>query len=82
MSSSGIYNYHPNVEHQGAFINNQMKSHQKPFYFGASQVPINLSSDLNKNIDYIGINGQGFNSTTHKLFRNKKYILPSSNIRR
>jgi hypothetical protein len=82
MSTAGIYNYHPNVEHQGAFLNNQMKSHQKPFFFGASQVPIGLMQELNGSQGHYDIDGQGFNSTTHKLFRNKKYILPSSNIRR
>jgi hypothetical protein len=43
MSTSGIYNYHPKVEHPKAVMT-QMASdcHQPPFFFGGSQVPINL----------------------------------------
>lgn len=43
MSTSGIYNYHPKVEHPNKIFR-QMESNefQKPFFFGGSQVPINL----------------------------------------
>jgi len=43
MSTAGIYNYHPKVEHPNKIFP-QMKSgeFQKPFFFGGSQVPENL----------------------------------------
>lgn len=42
MSTSGTYNYHPKVANPNAIFP-QMTSDgfQRPFYFGASQVPIN-----------------------------------------
>ena len=50
MSTAGIYNYHPKVAHPNKVFE-QMTSDtfQTPFYFGASQVPVNL-----------GIEGSGF----------------------
>jgi hypothetical protein len=39
---SGFYNYHPTITDPGAF-KVQTASQQKPFYFGGSQVPINLN---------------------------------------
>jgi len=38
---SGFYNYHPTISEPGSFPV-QTASQQKPFYFGGSQVPINL----------------------------------------
>jgi hypothetical protein len=44
MSTAGIYNYHPKVEHPNKVFN-QMESggFQSPFFFGASQVPLELN---------------------------------------
>ena len=46
MSISGIYNYHIKLEHLNEQLP-QMSSemYRPPFYFGASQVPINLGID-------------------------------------
>jgi hypothetical protein len=46
MSISGIYNYHPKLDHLNEQLP-QMSSemYRPPFYFGASQVPINLGFD-------------------------------------
>lgn len=43
MSTSGIYNYRPKLDHLNEELP-QMKSemYNPPFYFGGSQVPINL----------------------------------------
>ena len=38
---SGYYNYHPTIDEPQSF-QVQTASQQKPFYFGGSQVPINL----------------------------------------
>jgi hypothetical protein len=42
-TTAGIYNYHPKVDNPNQTFN-QMKSDtfQPPFYFGGSQVPVNL----------------------------------------
>ena len=47
MSTAGIYNYHPKVNHPLSTFPVQMKSgeYQVPFYFGGSQVPISLGLD-------------------------------------
>jgi hypothetical protein len=43
MSTAGIYNAHPTIINgTEQYLHNQMKSHQAPFYFGGSQVLINL----------------------------------------
>lgn len=43
MSTSGIYNYHPKVEHPShIFPQMASASHQPVFHFGASQVPLAL----------------------------------------
>lgn len=39
---SGYYNYHPTIEEPDVFLV-QTASQQKPFYFGGSQVPVNLN---------------------------------------
>ena len=78
---SGIYNYHPNISHQGAFLHNQMASHQQPFYLGGSQVPINL--DYNPQYKpYAEIGGSGFKQTSHNLLRRRREIIPTSEIRK
>lgn len=38
---SGYYNYHPTIDEPQSF-QVQTASQQPPFYFGASQVPLNL----------------------------------------
>ena len=43
MSTAGIYNYRPKVEHPNKmFIQMTSDGFQKPFFFGGSQVPVNL----------------------------------------
>lgn len=43
MSSSGTYNFHPKVANPNKqFIQMTSGGDQAPFYFGGSQVPINL----------------------------------------
>ena len=74
MATGGIYNYHPNIEHPGAFINNQMASQQTPFFFGGSQVPINL--DPSVKVPSQNMEGMGFKKTTHNLQRNSRILLP------
>lgn len=39
---SGYYNYHPTIDKPESF-QVQTASQQKPFYFGGSQVPVNLN---------------------------------------
>jgi hypothetical protein len=60
MSTAGIYNYHPKVEHPNSELY-QMESQQPSFYFGGSQIPINLHLDSH---------GSGFR-TPHKFSYNK-----------
>ncbi len=79
MSTAGIYNVHVNVLNQGDYLKNQMNSQQKPFFFGGSQVPINLNM---KELQSENILGTGIKKTTHNLYRSKGVIIPSSNIRR
>ena len=38
---SGYYNYHPTISEPGSY-QVQTASQQKPFFFGGSQVPVNL----------------------------------------
>jgi hypothetical protein len=78
---SGIYNYHPNIAHPGAFMHNQMSSQQTPFYMGGSQVPIGLN--LEEQFEQPkGMSGEGFKKTTHSLFRRRGNLIPSSQLRR
>lgn len=44
MSTAGVYNYHPKVAHPNK-IYKQMESggFQSPFFFGGSQVPLELN---------------------------------------
>ena len=64
MSTAGIYNYHPKVAHPNKVFE-QMKSdeYQVPFYFGASQVPINT-----------GFEGSGFKTGYISSFEAKKRL--------
>jgi len=49
MSSSGVYNYWPKVNHPDKmFVQMTSDGFQKPFFFGGSQVPVTL-----------GMNGSG-----------------------
>ena len=78
---AGIYNYHPNIAHQGAFLHNQMASHQTPYYFGGSQVPLELQ--LDEQVEQPkGMQGEGFKKTTHSLFRRRGNLIPSSQLRK
>ena len=85
MSTSGIYNYHPKVAHPNSVLP-QMTSDefQPPFYFGGSQVPINLGIAIGSGIHtpYIShvehmkalsAKGRGIETTVQK---NHKIYLP------
>ena len=52
---SGIYNYHPTIAEPEKFTI-QTASQQKPFFFGGSQVPINLD------LSHHDMQGQGIGS--------------------
>jgi len=67
MSTSGVYNYRPKVEHPNAVFP-QMTSDgfQKPFFFGGSQVPTDL-----------GINKPAFSGSG---LSNKKYTSNMSRL--
>ena len=57
MSTAGIYNAWPSIIHGTEhYLHNQMKSHQAPFYFGGSQIPINLHPEPQHHMS-----GNGFN---------------------
>lgn len=78
---SGIYNYHPNIAHPGAFLHNQMASQQAPYFFGGSQVPLELQ--LDEQVEQPnGMRGEGFKKTTHSLFRRRGNLIPSSQLRK
>lgn len=63
---SGIYNYHPTIAEPGAF-KTQTASQQKPFYFGGSQVPVNLElSDTNLNIKGEGLGKKHLSKIIYK----------------
>ena len=85
MSTAGIYNYHPKVEHpHKVFPQMTSDEYQPPFYFGASQVPINLGIKTGSGIHtpYIShidhmrrmsAHGRGIGTTIQK---NHKIYLP------
>jgi hypothetical protein len=77
MSTAGSYNVHVNILNPGKYLNNQMASQQKPFYFGGSQVPINLNPSLHQSSQS---SGSGFKPTTHSLYRERKNIYPTSGL--
>jgi hypothetical protein len=61
---SGYYNYHPTIDEPGSFPV-QTASQQKPFYFGGSQVPVNLGIN-NTNLH---IQGNGLKHIHKTVFR-------------
>lgn len=65
MSTSGFYNFRPKVEHPNTMFY-QMKSdtEQPPFFFGGSQVPVNLNLST----------GSGF-KTEHKFSLMDKHAM-------
>jgi hypothetical protein len=66
MSTAGIYNAWPAVIHgTKPYLHNQMKSQQAPFYFGGSQVPINLQPEPHAK-QHSHINGNGLLSMVAK----------------
>ena len=79
---TGVYNYHPKVENP-TMSNNipQMRDEalQKPFFFGGSQVPVNLG--INQDISGTGLNKKSKvkNNSQSKLSQ-KTSINRSSNI--
>jgi hypothetical protein len=65
---SGYYNYHPTIEHPGDF-RVQTASQQPPFYFGGSQVLVNL---VPEKLASQSIKGEGIHkSFNSKIFRHK-----------
>ena len=85
MSTAGIYNYHPKVANPNTVFP-QMTSdeYQKPFFFGASQVPVNLGLSTGSGIQtpyishsfhmrHMGAHGRGIGTTVRK---NHKIYLP------
>lgn len=85
MSAAGTYNFHPKVNFQ-KHIFEQMASggFQKPFFFGGSQVPINLGlvtgsgikTQYNSHVvqmKNLGASGRGLETTIQK---NHKIYLP------
>lgn len=82
MSTAGIYNYHPKLDNPNKVFH-QMESgtFQTPFYFGGSQVPVNLNiahgsgfkTHYNSSMDHImsiPSKGHGF-GLGHKTTSNK-----------
>jgi hypothetical protein len=51
-----------------------MASQQAPYFFGGSQVPINL--DPSVKVPSENMEGMGFKKTTHNLQRNSRILLP------
>lgn len=65
MAVSGIYNYHPKVDNPNKiFYQMESGEFQKPFYFGGSQVPINLGT----------IKGSGFRDMYKPSSNDLKFI--------
>lgn len=81
MSTAGIYNYRPKVEHPNeVFLQMESDGFQKPFFFGGSQVPVNLglSSGSGVHTPYrshvqhmheLSAQGRGTKTTVHKLHK-------------
>lgn len=89
MSSSGTYSYHPKVAHENKVFS-QMTSagYQKPFFFGGSQVPLNLGIPIGSGLTtpyishtahkkVLGMSGRGINTTVQK---NHKIYLPTGKL--
>ena len=93
MSTAGIYGYFPKVEHPDKmFMQSEPDTHQPPFFFGGSQVPVNLHIPTGSGIrtahkfsyndrDALSTQGRGIHTTVDK---NNKIMLPQymSSIRR
>lgn len=60
---SGIYNYWVKVHHPELTDIPPLESNQKPFYFGGSQVPSSLGSDIND------IKGNGIDNSSKMNFK-------------
>ena len=50
MTTAGIYNYHPKVEYPNSILPQMASDANRPFYLGASQIPLALGIDNNSNI--------------------------------
>jgi hypothetical protein len=86
MSSAGIYNYRPKVEHPDkVFLQMTSGGFQPPFYFGGAQSPTALgfstSSPTPVSYDFtsdkmagMGLGKRGIQQTTHE--KNTKIMLP------
>jgi hypothetical protein len=81
MSTAGIYNYRPKVEHPNKIFH-QMTSDgfQTPFFFGASQVPTDLNiatgSGIHtpyishtKHMELMSTKGRGIGTTVQKYHK-------------
>jgi hypothetical protein len=72
MSTSGIYSYWPKVNNPNAnLIQMTSGEFQPPFFFGGSQVPVNLNLDTQK------ISGSGIHNYSSHIHRSED--LPVSN---
>jgi len=81
MSTAGIYNYWPAIMHKPGYFNeNQMKSFQKPFYFGGSQVPIGIDPNIGFHREMTGEGISQYKEQTHHLHNNinSKIVRPIS----
>lgn len=76
---SGIYNYHPVVNSPMNNYTVQTATQQPPFYFGASQVPINLFENKPSKTD-ISVKGTGLRSALSKKMQTKNEPLQRSAI--
>lgn len=86
MSTAGIYNYRPKVEHPNKIFS-QMTSggFQPPFYFGGAQTPLALNLTTSKpdttaynftsdKMAGMGLGKRGVQETTHE--KHTKIMLP------
>jgi hypothetical protein len=72
---SGFYNYHPTIARPQEFLV-QTASQQPPFYFGGSQVPVNL------NPSQVAKEGMEGNGLTTKNKYSKIYIPSYKKLRK
>lgn len=89
MSTSGTYNYHPKVANENKVYSQMLsEGYQKPFFFGGSQVPINLGISTGSGIStpyishsehkkVLGMEGRGIATTVQK---NHKIYLPTGRL--
>jgi hypothetical protein len=86
MSTAGTYNYHPKVAHPNqVFYQMESTALQTPFFFGGSQVPINLNLSHQNEMhtpyvshkaiqDAMPVQGRGIHTTaqkSHKIYLSK-----------